>query len=1347
MKKYRYTALLTFIISLMMVVSVVFPTVASAEDSMTSSATQETTHQDTAEQLTAQDTADELTKKDTADQLTASSPAFTTEKTLDGVKVKVSADANVFPEGTTMEVKKVTLSTADKKLISKKQEDDQTAIRQYSFDITMKNKDGEEIEPDTSKGKVKVTFENELVKNFTTNVYHLDDNKKVDKLKLTKSKDQVTGETTGFSTYLLELTVDSSVSITIAFIKNVDENDKINLSEKLTKMLGLTDSTKVERIDATNQADFQTYGTLEKKNNEYYLLLTKVIPNELLFSVKISGSSNSLNLHVRASDPYTGENEWLNNYRTQKNDNTHTINLLKYRLLDNAEEEKNITIPKSVKINGVEYNIEISGSVFNGVQSIESVIFEKGVKADTSLSSLFAGDKNLKSVDLSGLDTSNTRNMSSMFANCSSLNYDGIKFATKDADSLFTTENVENMSLMFSNMTNLTKFDLSSFKTNSLTDMASMFSNDKALKEVNISNLKGAPSKTLYEQSKGYDSNDIKEFMAPYSAPFNGCENLETIILGDQWQGFSVDRTNGIIYLPLGINDSWQNQTTFKIYTSEQLDDSFDASTMAGTYKRVNVAGADPQYEANGSLYGNNIWEVHNPSQSFHGFCLNQGKHYPKGYYDKVQLDTYGNQQTGTSNGHSNYIGDYISSNSGSEYIGGKNPTMAKALIALIYYSKNPIDKEKHILSEEEVQQLIWLFTDQYSEISNSDYTFKTNSIYYKYVHSTQTFHFYDASSGKEKYSFNLNECNYDQIKSPDGSSYRLFIYSPSSDNTADVQNLLSIEGAATDVRAGVQVKKVDQHGNPVVGAKFGIYKKGQEKLGDEFATFETNSKGYGGLYGMDKSTGLPVGDYVVKEISAPNGYTINKTPYYFSVGNNDDQVLKLVGDGDGDSKTIVDQKDETFKGAGLKIYKRDENGNALVGAEFKIYEKSSGESTAKTYITDSNGKIETGPTELVVGKTYIIKETKAPTGFSIADEEEVTVSDSEVGTYIIKTITDKAKTGTVNISATKKLIGSNGKSVDLTKGEFTFGLYDSDGSDAKPIVNSKGEAITATNDATNDSKVNIQFTDVPVNPNGSDTVTYYIKEIKPTTPENGIDYDTHSEKVTISVTENEKGELVCTPSYDSDGAVFTNTQNITYKYQGQLTINKKVTGYPVSTNDKFNFKVYITSPVADLADKLKENNTDTSQDNDFKVLIGSNNETDSFIKSLVKIGTDDNTNLTTYVGAIQLKKDQTCEITGLPTKSGDLATPTFKVVEDEYTYYETSSQVKSESKTTTADGRTVTGDITSTNTEITFTNNGKFIVPTSADTFTRSPFWITIALGALVVIYIKKRKKKLNDK
>ncbi len=251
MKKYRYTALLTFIISLMMVVSVVFPTVASAEDSMTSSATQETTHQDTAEQLTAQDTADELTKKDTADQLITSSPAFDAEKTVDGVKVKVSADANVFPEGTTMEVKKVTLTSQEKKLISEKQDDNKSTIKQYSFDITMKNKDGEEIEPDTSKGKVKVTFTNDYVKMLSTDVYHIVDDKKAETLKLDQVKDTVTGETKSFSTYVIDFNYDNSK---IYYLYD----DSSVLASKLLAQL-LTDGTTIDESKITNVTSTKSY--------------------------------------------------------------------------------------------------------------------------------------------------------------------------------------------------------------------------------------------------------------------------------------------------------------------------------------------------------------------------------------------------------------------------------------------------------------------------------------------------------------------------------------------------------------------------------------------------------------------------------------------------------------------------------------------------------------------------------------------------------------------------------------------------------------------------------------------------------------------------------------------------------------------------------------------------------------------------------------------------------------------------------------------------------------------------------------------------------------------------------
>ena len=85
----------------------------------------------------------------------------------------------------------------------------------------------------------------------------------------------------------------------------------------------------------------------------------------------------------------------------------------------------------------------------------------------------------------------------------------------------------------------------------------------------------------------------------------------------------------------------------------------------------------------------------------------------------------------------------------------------------------------------------------------------------------------------------------------------------------------------------------------------------------------------------------------------------------------------------------------------------------------------------------------------------------------------------------------------------------------------------------------------------------------------------------------------------------------------------------------------------------------------------------------------------------------------------------------------------TYQVSESSYDGYTTYVKNGDGSYTQT---NSTGGNITSTSTVI-FKNEIQNVVPTSADTFTRSPFWITIALGALVVIYIKKRKKKINDK
>lgn len=75
--------------------------------------------------------------------------------------------------------------------------------------------------------------------------------------------------------------------------------------------------------------------------------------------------------------------------------------------------------------------------------------------------------KHLKSMDLSGLDTSKVTNMSYMFANCyalESLDLTGI-----------TTDNVTDMRYMFSECNNLKKLDVSKFNTSNVTNMRNMF--------------------------------------------------------------------------------------------------------------------------------------------------------------------------------------------------------------------------------------------------------------------------------------------------------------------------------------------------------------------------------------------------------------------------------------------------------------------------------------------------------------------------------------------------------------------------------------------------------------------------------------------------------------------------------------------------------------------------------------------------------------------------------------------------------------------------------------------------------------------------------------------------------
>ena len=144
------------------------------------------------------------------------------------------------------------------------------------------------------------------------------------------------------------------------------------------------------------------------------------------------------------------------------------------------------------------------------------------------MSYMFSGCSFLQDVDLSGLNTSQVTNMSNMFSSCvylESLDLSG-----------FDTSHVEKMSSMFDGCMNLTDIDLSGFDTSSVIFMDSMFSLCSKLESIDLSGFN--TSKVLnflnmFSECSSLTVLDISGFdvsnVGNISAMFYRCSSLQTI--------------------------------------------------------------------------------------------------------------------------------------------------------------------------------------------------------------------------------------------------------------------------------------------------------------------------------------------------------------------------------------------------------------------------------------------------------------------------------------------------------------------------------------------------------------------------------------------------------------------------------------------------------------------------------------------------------------------------------------------------------------------------------------------------------------------------------------------------
>lgn len=140
---------------------------------------------------------------------------------------------------------------------------------------------------------------------------------------------------------------------------------------------------------------------------------------------------------------------------------------------------------------------------------------------------------------------------------------------------------------------------------------------------------------------------------------------------------------------------------------------------------------------------------------------------------------------------------------------------------------------------------------------------------------------------------------------------------------------------------------------------------------------------------GTCKFKALGYGQHKIREVSAPDEYTVNAGIVTFTVAKDNkitldsntaaDNSMQFVVQPDGTASLSVE---DTLAPYTLKVTKVNEKGKTLEGAEFTIYTDKDCQKELAKIVTDSNGVATTEP--LTVEKKYYLKETKAPQGYRI---------------------------------------------------------------------------------------------------------------------------------------------------------------------------------------------------------------------------------------------------------------------------------------------------------------------------------------------------------------------------
>ncbi len=280
---------------------------------------------------------------------------------------------------------------------------------------------------------------------------------------------------------------------------------------------------------------------------------------------------------------------WLNNFELEEDPATAgKVILVKY-----LGTEEILNIPATVEIDSIPYDVRLCDTPFRfmntnaGVYNTttKTITFDHNI--DTSnvkdMSYMFENCTALESVDMSGFNTSNVTDMSYMFMRCSHLTNPGV--------SSFNTSKVTNMNSMFDGCSSLTSLNLSNFDTTSVTRMASMFGSCSSLSSLNLSSK--------------FDTTNVTNM----SFMFNGCSSLTGLNVSH----FNTSNVTDMHYMftdcssLTGLNVS--NFNTAKVTTMASMFEGCSSLTSLdlSNFNTTNVTDMSQMFEGCSAISSLNI--------------------------------------------------------------------------------------------------------------------------------------------------------------------------------------------------------------------------------------------------------------------------------------------------------------------------------------------------------------------------------------------------------------------------------------------------------------------------------------------------------------------------------------------------------------------------------------------------------------------------------------------------------------------------------------------------------------------------------------------------------------------